>query len=55
MIILLNFIKIFISNSEKDLSVEELLNWCQQNEIKISNKIKISFDNGVKITALEEI
>ena len=55
MIILLNFIKIFISNSEKDLSVEELLNWCQQNEIKISNKIKISFDNGVIITALEEI
>lgn len=55
MIILLNFIKIFISNSEKDLSVEELLNWCQKNEIKISGKIKISFYNGVKIIAQEEI
>ena len=54
-IILLNLSKIFISNLEKDLSVEELLNWCKKNEIKISDKIKISLDNGVHIMALEEI
>ena len=54
-IILLNLNKIFISNLEKDLKVEELLNWCKKNEIKISDKIKISLDNGVHMIALEEI
>ena len=41
--------------SEDNLSTENFLNWCKKNGIKISPEIEISFDNGLKITALEDI
>ena len=55
-IILLSLNLIMISNSlGEDVTTENLLNWCQKNDIIISPKIKISLENGLNIIALEEI
>ena len=54
-ILLLNLNLTLLSKSEDNLTTESLLNWCKKNDIIISPKIKISLENGVDITALEEI
>ena len=55
-IILLLYLNLnILSKSEDNLTTESLLNWCKKNDIIISPKIKISLENGVEITALEEI
>lgn len=53
LIFLLNLF--LITKSEDYLTVENLLQWSQKNGIKISPKIKISFDKGVNVTAIEDI
>ena len=54
-LILLNISLILIVKSEDNLSIETLLDWSKKNDIKISSKIKISFEKGVNVTAIEDI
>ena len=53
--LLLNINLILQVKSEDNLTTEYFLDWCKKNSIKISPEIEISFDNGLKITALEDI
>mgnify|MGYP002627185560 CR=1 FL=1 len=53
--ILLNITLILFVKSEDHLSLETLLDWSKRNDIKISSKIKISFEKEVNATALEDI
>ena len=53
--LLLNINLILQVKSEDNLTTENFLNWCKKNGIKVSPEIEISFDNGLKVTALKDI
>ena len=53
--LLLNINLILYVNSQDNLKLENFLDWSKKIGIKISPKIKISFDNGMNLTALEDI
>ena len=55
-LILILLILTLLTNSEDNLTLDSLLSWSNKNNIKISPKVKISFEKeDIKITALEDI
>ena len=53
--LLLNINLILYVNSHDNMTLESFLDWSKKIGIKISPKIKISFDNEINVTALEDI
>ena len=53
--LLFNINLIFFVKSEDNLTIESLLDWSTKNGVRISPKIKISFEKELSVIALEDI